>query len=206
MVPMQRLTWVSGSFSAHVLRARLCSEGIDAELRGAIDGPYALTVGDMARVDVYVPAIRWTTPSCVMLAGEVDAALAAPREWGGTPKRGPRCVGPRCRIALSPPPVGADRARTRASSELRSRALPAEHGAELVAFDASERACRRVPLRARPPRAGRATAAAPSVSPSTDAPSLHRGAEREARLVAGLEHVGDRLGLHRRARCALPRP
>ena len=56
MVPMQRLTWVSGSFSAHVLRARLCSEGIDAELRGPVDGPYALTVGAMARVDVYVPA------------------------------------------------------------------------------------------------------------------------------------------------------
>jgi hypothetical protein len=86
MVPMERLTWVSGSFSAHVLNARLHSEGIDAELRGSIDGPYALTVGEMARVDVYVPADQMDDAQLVLLAGEVDAVLAAPREWGGTPK------------------------------------------------------------------------------------------------------------------------
>lgn len=86
-MPLQRLTSVSGSFSAHVLRARLCSEGIDAELRGPVDGPYALTVGDMARVEVYVPDDQMEDARLVLLAGEVDAALAAPREWGGTPKR-----------------------------------------------------------------------------------------------------------------------
>jgi hypothetical protein len=86
VVPMQRLTWVSGSFSAHVLRARLCSEGIDAELRGPVDGPYALTVGAMARVDVYVPSDQMEDAQRVLLVDEVDAALAAPREWGGTPK------------------------------------------------------------------------------------------------------------------------
>jgi hypothetical protein len=89
VVPMQRLTWVSGSFPAHVLRARLHSEGIDAELRGPVDGPYALTVGAMARVDVYVPSDQMEDARLVLLADEVDAALAAPREWGGTPK-GPR--------------------------------------------------------------------------------------------------------------------
>jgi hypothetical protein len=83
---MQRLTWVSGSFSAHVVRARLCSEGIDAELRGAVDGPYALTVGEMARVEVYVPADQMEDARLVLLVDEVDAALAAPREWGGTRK------------------------------------------------------------------------------------------------------------------------
>jgi hypothetical protein len=83
---MKRLTWVSGSFSAHVLRARLRSEGIDAELRGGVDGPYALTVGDMARVDVYVPSDQMEDARLVLLVGEVDAALAAPREWGGTKK------------------------------------------------------------------------------------------------------------------------
>jgi Putative prokaryotic signal transducing protein len=83
---MQRLTWVSGSFSAHVVRARLRSEGIDAELRGPVDGPYALTVGEMARVDVYVPSDQMEDARLVLLVDEVDAALAAPREWGGTPK------------------------------------------------------------------------------------------------------------------------
>lgn len=85
---MQRLTWVNGSFRAHVLRARLCSEGIDAQLRGPVDGPYVLTVGDLARVDVFVPADQMEDAQLVMLVGEVDAALAAPREWGGTRVRG----------------------------------------------------------------------------------------------------------------------
>jgi hypothetical protein len=80
---MQRLTWVSGSFTAHVVRARLRSEGIDAELRGPVDGPYALTVGEMARVEVYVPSDQMEDAQLVLLVGEVDAALAAPREWGG---------------------------------------------------------------------------------------------------------------------------
>jgi len=83
---MERLTWVSGSFSAHVLNARLRSEGIDAELRGPVDGPYALTVGDLARVDVYVPADQMDDAQLVVLAAEVDATLAAPREWSGHPK------------------------------------------------------------------------------------------------------------------------
>jgi hypothetical protein len=87
MVPMQRLTWVNGSFSAHVLRARLHSEGINAELRGPVDGPYLLTVGDMARVEVYVPQDQMEDAQLVLLVDEVDAALAAPREWGGTATR-----------------------------------------------------------------------------------------------------------------------
>jgi hypothetical protein len=80
---MERLTWVSGSFSAHVLNARLRSEGIDAELRGPVDGPYAFTVGDLGRVDVYVPSDQMDDARLVVLAAEVDAALAAPREWSG---------------------------------------------------------------------------------------------------------------------------
>src|SRR5262245_27852045 len=54
-VRMTPLTWVSGGFRAEVLAARLRSEGIDAQLQGALSNPYGLTVGDMARVDVYVP-------------------------------------------------------------------------------------------------------------------------------------------------------
>ena len=46
---------MAGAFRARVLAARLESEGIDAQLRGALESPYGLTMGDMARVDVYVP-------------------------------------------------------------------------------------------------------------------------------------------------------
>jgi hypothetical protein len=95
VVPMERLTWVSGSFSAHVLNARLRSEGIDAELRGPVDGPYALTVGDLARVDVYVPADQMDDAQLVVLAAEVDATLAAPSEWSGRKKT----WGPWARVA-----------------------------------------------------------------------------------------------------------
>ncbi|MGH9050810.1 MAG: hypothetical protein ACRDY4_13870 [Acidimicrobiia bacterium] len=88
MVPMQQLTWVSGSFPARVLEARLHFEGIEVELRGAVDGPYGFTVGAMARIDVFVPVDQLDDARFVLLADEVDAALAAPREWGGT-TRGP---------------------------------------------------------------------------------------------------------------------
>jgi hypothetical protein len=96
MVPMQQLTWVSGSFPARVIEARLLFEGIDVELRGALDGPYGFTVGAMARVDVYVPVDQLEDARYVLLADEVDAALAAPREWGGT-RRGPS---PWARVAV----------------------------------------------------------------------------------------------------------
>lgn len=85
MAAMERLTWVSGSFPARVLAARLGCEGIDVELRGALDGPYGLTVGDMSRVDLFVPTDQMDDATVVMLACEIDAALAAPREWAGEP-------------------------------------------------------------------------------------------------------------------------
>jgi hypothetical protein len=86
VIQMTRLTSVSGSFSAHLVAARLESEGIDVQLRGAVDGPYSLTVGDMARVDVFVPDEQLDDARLVMLATEVDQVLAAPREWAG-PRR-----------------------------------------------------------------------------------------------------------------------
>ena len=79
---MAPLTWVAGGFRAHVLVARLESEGIDAQLRGAFDSPYGLTMGDMARVDVYVPEDQLADARYVLLADEVDATLAPPTEWG----------------------------------------------------------------------------------------------------------------------------
>jgi hypothetical protein len=69
---MSRLTSLQGSFRAHVLAARLTDEGFDVELRGALDGQYGLTVGDLARVDVYVPGDQIEEASLVLLVTEVD--------------------------------------------------------------------------------------------------------------------------------------
>lgn len=80
---MARLTKVFGSFEARVLAARLYDEGIDAELRGALDSPYGFTVGEMARVDVYVPADQMDDARLVMLANAVDEATELP----GLPSR-----------------------------------------------------------------------------------------------------------------------
>jgi hypothetical protein len=72
------LTTVHGTFSAHVLAARLHSEGIDVELRGAVASPYGLTVGDMARVDLYVPDDQMDDARLVLLASEIDDAMDLP--------------------------------------------------------------------------------------------------------------------------------
>jgi hypothetical protein len=73
-IPMRRLTSVYGSFRARVMAARLASEGFDVELRGAVDGPYRLTVGEMARVDLYVPEEQLDDASLSLLVAEVDEA------------------------------------------------------------------------------------------------------------------------------------
>ena len=64
--------------------------GGDARPGGAVDGPYHLTVGDMARVDVFVPDDQLDDARLVMLATEVDQVLAAPREWGAPTRRSRR--------------------------------------------------------------------------------------------------------------------
>ncbi len=71
---MTRLTSVYGSFRARVMAARLEDEGFDVQLRGALDSPYGLTVGEMARVDVYVPDDQFDEASLVLLVSEVDEA------------------------------------------------------------------------------------------------------------------------------------
>jgi hypothetical protein len=92
---MRPLTWVSGSFSAHLLAARLHSEGIDVQLRGALDSPYGLTMGEMARVDVLVREDQLDDARLVMLVTEVDEVLAPPREWAGEEARTARRRWPR---------------------------------------------------------------------------------------------------------------
>ena len=75
---MTRLTTVGGSFAARVLQARLQDEGLTAELRGAVDSPYAFTVGAMSRVDIYVPEHDLEDARLVMLVNEVDSLLDLP--------------------------------------------------------------------------------------------------------------------------------
>ena len=85
---MRQVTWVTGSFRAHVLAAHLESEGIDVQLRGALDSQYALTVGGMARVDVWVPEDQLEDAQYVLLSAEVDDAMSP------IPERvGPRIMG-----------------------------------------------------------------------------------------------------------------
>jgi hypothetical protein len=71
---MARLTSVYGAFRARVVAARLADEGFDVALRGAINSPYALTVGEMARVDVYVPHDQLEDANLVLLVDEIDEA------------------------------------------------------------------------------------------------------------------------------------
>lgn len=76
--PLLPLTTVHGAFSARVLAARLQSEGIDVELRGAIHAAYGLTMGDMARVDLFVPEEQMDDARLVLMASEIDDAMEMP--------------------------------------------------------------------------------------------------------------------------------
>ncbi len=82
---MTRLTSVHGTFRAHVIAARLTAEGLDVELRGAVHSPYALTVGDMAVVSVFVPDEQVDDASYVLLVNEVDAVLEDEGPVAGSP-------------------------------------------------------------------------------------------------------------------------
>jgi hypothetical protein len=75
---MARLTTIHGSFAAHVLAARLRDEGLDVSMRGAVHNPYPLTVGDLARIDLYVPVDQIDDASFVLLTNEVEDALGEP--------------------------------------------------------------------------------------------------------------------------------
>lgn len=77
-VRMARLTTVGGSFAAHVIAARLGAEGLTVELRGALHSPYRFTIGDMSRVDVFVPEDELEDAKLVLLVDEVDSVLELP--------------------------------------------------------------------------------------------------------------------------------
>jgi hypothetical protein len=72
VLPLTRLTSVHGSFHARVLAARLECDGIEVVLRGALDSQYALTVGELARIDVFVRSDQAQDASLALLVDEVD--------------------------------------------------------------------------------------------------------------------------------------
>jgi hypothetical protein len=78
VVPLTHLTTVHGGFSARVLQARLADEGIESRLRGPVDSPYRFTMGDLARIDVYVPIDQVDDAGYVMLVTAVDDATELP--------------------------------------------------------------------------------------------------------------------------------
>lgn len=68
---MVHLTTVAGAFHAHVLEARLNSEGIGVELRGLSEGPYPIQIS----VAVYVRDDELDLARSLLLADAVDAAF-----------------------------------------------------------------------------------------------------------------------------------
>ena len=89
-IPMVHLTSAVGSFHAKVLAARLGSEGVLVNLRGAVDGPYPI----FASVEVYVRQDQAAIAREILLADEVDAAFNdlgedLAREIGGELGGGP---------------------------------------------------------------------------------------------------------------------
>jgi hypothetical protein len=82
--PLTYLTTVTGSFHAKVLVARLGTEGIPAQLRGAVDGLYPI----FAEVRIYVRADQVDAAREVLLADAVDAVFQeAADEQAGARKR-----------------------------------------------------------------------------------------------------------------------
>ena len=70
---MSRLTSLQGSFRAHVVAAPGWSTRVStSSCAVSLGGPYGLTVGDLAHVDVYVPGDQIEEASIVLLATEVD--------------------------------------------------------------------------------------------------------------------------------------
>ena len=68
---MVHLVSVGSAFHARVIAARLGSDGILTELRGAVDGPYP----GMGEVRVYVGADEVAVARELLLADEVESAF-----------------------------------------------------------------------------------------------------------------------------------
>lgn len=82
---MVHLVSVGNAFHARVIAARLGSDGILTELRGAIDGPYP----GMGEVGVYVTADEVAVARELLLADEVESAFDAGSDVDAAPCRLP---------------------------------------------------------------------------------------------------------------------
>jgi hypothetical protein len=71
--------------TARLVAARLESEGIEARVHGESLGPYPMTVGAWAVTEVWVPESRLDAAREVVLASDVDAALAGEPATEGEP-------------------------------------------------------------------------------------------------------------------------
>jgi hypothetical protein len=95
--PMTHLTTVTGSFHAKVLAARLGTEGIPAQLRGAVDGIYPI----FAEVAVFVPTGQLELAREILLADAVDAVFdEVDGEGAGSPAGPVSGIGLRRAIAV----------------------------------------------------------------------------------------------------------
>ena len=79
--PMVHLVSVSHPFHARVIAARLGSDGILTELRGAVDGPYPA----MGEVRVYVDEHDLPVARELLLADQVESAFDDDTDGPGRP-------------------------------------------------------------------------------------------------------------------------
>lgn len=71
-----KLATVGDLTEGRVLAARLQSEGIDSRLHSEALGPYPMTVGRLAEVEIWVLSDRYEEAGEVLLDAEVNSALA----------------------------------------------------------------------------------------------------------------------------------
>ena len=84
-----RVATISSPQRAHLIAARLGSEGIECRLTGAVDSPYALTLGPMAQVQLWVLSEDLEDAQTVLLAAEVDDTLGGRLSDEKPPRRAP---------------------------------------------------------------------------------------------------------------------
>ncbi|HEX2700243.1 MAG TPA: DUF2007 domain-containing protein [Acidimicrobiales bacterium] len=81
--PMVHLRSVADTFHARVIAARLGSDGIVTELRGAVDGPYP----GLGEVRIYVAAEDLAVARELLLADEVESAFEDPDDLDAPGRR-----------------------------------------------------------------------------------------------------------------------
>ena len=192
---MSRLTSLQGTFRAHVLAARLDRRGLRRRAARCARRSVRADVGDMARVDVYVPGDQIEEASIVLLVDRGRRGRRPLRRRPPAAAARPARERPRGRGA---DPVRADRGH-------RSRRCCAGTSIALATSSLEQPACSSSPLMRRNARRGRARSS--SATSSWSAPErlavgcralgaeLERVAELHAVGVLRLERFGDLLGL-----------